>query len=114
MTQVSKNFAVGVKSNAPPPPPPPPGGPLRIDSVSPDGVAPGETETIQANDLIGIVRGGMLPYTINATGLPPGVSLLKSQAGDGSVGVSLSGKPSAGDGASSPYAITLTVTDSAH
>jgi hypothetical protein len=76
-----------------------------------------ETEGVDdPGQVLGTVSGGQSPYTFSATGVPSGDSLAQQASADGNEGdvdVVISGTPSAGDSAGSPYSIVLTITDSA-
>ena len=76
-----------------------------------------ETEGVDdPGQVLGTVSGGQAPYTFSATGVPGGDSLAQQPSADGNEGdvdVVISGTPSVGDSAGSPYSIVLTITDSA-
>ena len=74
------------------------------------GTLPPATENVSYDSDVLEISGGVAPYNLsNPAGVPAGLAL--SIFTDG-VTVILSGTPTVGDAASSPYSITFTVTDS--
>jgi hypothetical protein len=80
---------------------------------NPDLVA--DTEGVaDSGQILGEVTGGTAPYTFAAAGVPAGMTLAQEPDADGTgTDVVISGTPTVGDAASSPYSIVLTITDSA-
>lgn len=76
-----------------------------------------ETEGVDdAGQVLGTMSGGQPPYTFTATGIPSGDSLAQQPSANGVAGdvdVIISGTPSTGDAAESPFNIVLSITDSA-
>lgn len=74
-----------------------------------------ETEGVaDSGQLVATVNGGTRPYNYNVTGIPPGMSMTAVASADGKGGddLMLSGAPNVGDAASSPFTITVDVSDS--
>jgi hypothetical protein len=106
MTQVSGSFSVKVSAAAPPP--------AQLAITPSSGALPDETEGVAiVSDAVAKVTGGVPPYTYSVTGLPAGVNAVETVNADGSADVTLSGTPSPGDAALSPYTVSVVVTDSA-
>jgi hypothetical protein len=69
---------------------------------------------LDSGQILGEVTGGTAPYTFTATGVPLGMTLAQEPDADGvGVDVVISGTPTVGDAAQSPYSIVLTITDNA-
>lgn len=107
MSVVTGNFSLVVNAATPPP------NPLTITPAS--GALAPETEGVaDPGTVIANVKGGTAPYTFAATGVPSGMDLKQQSNADGkTVDVVLEGAPAVGDAAGSPYALVITVTDSA-
>jgi hypothetical protein len=108
----SQTFSVTVSSSTPPP------NALTITPATPGNpsvLAPETEGTALTPAVIATISGGVPPYNYNFSGQPDGITFSEAPSADGVAGdadVSIAGTPALGDAASSPYTITMNVTDS--